>query len=496
MFRGAVAKIFRRGRRTKMFVKAQDKWGGSYYVLNKWPYRPKRPAEDEYFQVNDLLLDLDDMFSNQVRPVTEEDDEQALKLWSRDRKKKSIRKNLYQLEQRLDESRLRAFQVRSKPLNSWRLGSYDVFSAALRAPSRAPLIDLSEGRQGSVSTSTAETQPNMLHLLCSNNGIENQALEDDSLLLKRFQSRISSSEYDDSPKVSASQLSQALESQDSLTSLRRLVSQYLSCNPSGIAFHSTYNDPQESQPNLSLNVRDMCESFWQQNVQQSTRDLLTFIGNLGQRLSAREEHIGGPLCGFGLRLSAEICVPTISSQYLNMGSEVNHWSSSDQGLKDIHQVLEAYLRHLITDSEPSKLDVKGRRELLKMLAGSVDQEDSPTVRSLILDSLQIKSRGDMARIASDAYRAYIMLLGHLGAAALLQHEMQLFAAGEIERLRGREGPENTGHQPDTTIAQAFQAAIDSIVVPLDKAALPRNLDFANCVVLDLQAIGNRAPRTK
>jgi hypothetical protein len=473
-----------------MFIKKKDPESGDIcYVLNKWPYAPKSPAENEYFEVNDLVLDLDDMFSKHVRPVTEKDDIQAIQLWSRNSKEKAIRRKLFKLEKALDESRLRVFEARSGPLNSWRLGSYDVFSAALQAPSHYPLIGYSQ--DAIIDTSTAKTEPSKLHLLCSNNGIEANVLhQGNPLLLQRFQSQLSLFKSEEGPKVSASQLSEALRSQDSLTSLRRLVSQYLSCNPNGIAFYQAHNAQQDSQPDLSLNVRNVCESFWQPNVPQSTCDLLTFIGNLGQRLSAREEHLGGPLCGFGMKLSAEICVPTISRQYLNMGSEINHWSSSDQGIGDIIQVLGTYMRHFTMDPKPNKLDAKGREALLKLLVGDVDQEDPPTVRSLILELLQDESREDMAQKALDAYRAYIVLLSHLGAAALLEHEIHFFAAGEIGGSRDGEGLENSGHQPDATVAEAFQVALDNLVVPSDKAVLPANLDFAGCVMLDLRAIGN------
>lgn len=498
MLRQAASEVLKPGEKmAKMFVKKNSKTIGDYYVIDKWPAPPKRPPEYEYFQVDDLLLDLDDMFSKHVRPVTDDDDAKALKVWSRNPKRKGIQTQLRKLEQRLDESRTKAFEARSRPLNSWRLGSYDIFSAALGAPSQAPLIAYSQGQQGSINTLTAETQPSVLHLLCSNNGIEaveEQALKDDSLLLQRLQSRINSFQSVDGPKVSASQLSEALKSQDSLTGLRRLVSQYLSCNPSGIAFHQTYDTQQTSQPDLSLNVRDVCENFWEHNTEQSTRDLLTFIGNLSQRLTARQEHIGGPLCGFGLRLSAEICLAAISRQYLNMGSEINHWSSSDQGLRDILQVLGTYLRHFNTNPNSSGFNVQGRQDLLKLLVGEVDQEDPPTVRSLILDHLQESSRKDMFQIGLDAYRLYIVLLGHLGAAALLEHEMHLFAAGEIGGLSGSGGLGNPGHQPDATVAEAFQVAIDNLVPP--QTALPANLDFAGCVMLDLMAIGKQTQGTE
>ncbi|ESU12877.1 hypothetical protein FGSG_06740 [Fusarium graminearum PH-1] len=129
----------------KMFIKQIDQRSGEiYYVLNKWPTAPKQPAETEYFEASELLLDLDDMFSKHVRPVTEKDESQALKQWSRSPKEKSIKTILGNLERTLGESRSRAFKARSRPLHAWRLGRYDVFSAALRV-SRAPLIDFSQG---------------------------------------------------------------------------------------------------------------------------------------------------------------------------------------------------------------------------------------------------------------------------------------------------------------------------------------------------------------
>ncbi|KAL4726253.1 hypothetical protein ACLX1H_006933 [Fusarium chlamydosporum] len=378
MLRQAASEVLKPGEKmAKMFVKKNSKTIGDYYVIDKWPAPPKRPPEYEYFQVDDLLLDLDDMFSKHVRPVTDDDDAKALKVWSRNPKRKGIQTQLRKLEQRLDESRTKAFEARSRPLNSWRLGSYDIFSAALGAPSQAPLIAYSQGQQGSINTLTAETQPSVLHLLCSNNGIEaveEQALKDDSLLLQRLQSRINSFQSVDGPKVSASQLSEALKSQDSLTGLR------------------------------------------------------------------------------------------------------------------------TYLRHFNTNPNSSGFNVQGRQDLLKLLVGEVDQEDPPTVRSLILDHLQESSRKDMFQIGLDAYRLYIVLLGHLGAAALLEHEMHLFAAGEIGGLSGSGGLGNPGHQPDATVAEAFQVAIDNLVPP--QTALPANLDFAGCVMLDLMAIGKQTQGTE
>ncbi|KAM5351445.1 hypothetical protein ACJ41O_004168 [Fusarium nematophilum] len=50
--------------RQKMFVRNTDKNGEIYYTLNRWGYaKPKVPKDHELFQINDLLLDLDDMDS-------------------------------------------------------------------------------------------------------------------------------------------------------------------------------------------------------------------------------------------------------------------------------------------------------------------------------------------------------------------------------------------------------------------------------------------------
>ncbi|KAM0243092.1 hypothetical protein ACHAP5_006882 [Fusarium lateritium] len=99
MFRqAAAATTLRTGENAKMFWKRLNEQDGVYYVVNKKQQHPKRPKESEYFQINDLLLDLDDMFSKTVRPVEEEDDVRALKKWSRDYKREGIQRELHKLE--------------------------------------------------------------------------------------------------------------------------------------------------------------------------------------------------------------------------------------------------------------------------------------------------------------------------------------------------------------------------------------------------------------
>ncbi|KAM0198789.1 hypothetical protein ACHAPA_000987 [Fusarium lateritium] len=474
MFRqAAAATTLRTGENAKMFWKRSNEQGGVYYVVNKKQQHPKRPKENEYFQINDLLLDLDDMFSKTVRPVEEEDDVRALKKWSRDYKRERIQRELHKLERTLDWSRLEAFNIRSGSSNSWQLGSHDIFSAALRAPSRAPLIDRSEGS----AISTTMTRHDTLQRICSKNGISNQIVTNDSLLLQWFQKQTQLSESGQNSKIPRSlplQLSAALKNQDSITSMRRLVSQLLSSDPSSIS-GSSAND-------MSSDIREACETLWKPDVLQTSYDLLVFLGNLDQRLLARGSHIGGPLCGFGLRLSAAICKPSVTRKYLSMGSESGYWIEGEQGLRDIQDSLETYMRHFSTTSSSTSPGLMARQGLLKLLVGDANQEStSPqeSFRSLIISYLQGDSKQGTMQTALSAYRTYIVLLGHLGARALLLHEKQSSATIIQKFINEKQG--DMGGQAEAIVTEALQTADDISVVA------STNLNLADAAMLDFEA---------
>ncbi|KAH7267365.1 uncharacterized protein BKA55DRAFT_176913 [Fusarium redolens] len=442
--------------KSKMFLKRETKWGETYYVVNRWPETPKPPEEHEYFRINDLLLDLDDMFSKHVRPSSEEDEERALKKWSRDNKRDGIQRKLHTMETSLTWSRIKAFEIHSKPSSSWRLGSHDIFSAALRAPSPAPLIDSSKNQQGSANNATAEREPNKLHLISSNNGIPKQAMDDDSLLLRWLQSRTQLSGSGQYPAVSPShsvQLSAALRKQDSLTSLRRLVSQYLSIEPSAFFFHQPKSPGQgQSTENLSSDLRDACENFLKQDTLQNKHDVLVFLGNLGQRLAARGDHLGGPLCGLGLRLSAEICKPTASKRYFQIGLETGYWTDSNQGSIDILHCLETYQCHFSSVSQPNGLELYGRQELLELLLGR-SRVGNHSALSLINACLHECKQ----ETTFEAYRASILLLGHLGTVELLNQEQRVSAA-IIQRLSRTNNLKDKKRQIEAILNEAFQSA--------------------------------------
>ncbi|SPJ85772.1 uncharacterized protein FTOL_11555 [Fusarium torulosum] len=482
MFRQAAAATLQTGeKKAKMFSKAPNEPGGTYYVVNKKQRPPKLPKESEYFQINDLLLDLDDMFSKTVRPVEEEDEVRALNKWSRDYKREGIQRELHRLEHTLKWSRLEAFNIRSGSSNSWRLGSHDIFSAALRAPSTAPVIDRSEG---SANILTTKIQPNTLQRICSKNGISNQIVRNDSLLLQWLQKQTQLSETQQNfgiPRSLPLRLSAALKNQDSITSMRRLVSQLLSSDPGSISGSLT-ND-------MSSDIREACETLWKPDVLQTSYDLLVFLGNLDQRLLARGNHIGGPLCGFGLRLSAAICKPSVTCKYLSIGSESDYWTGGEQGLRDIHDSLETYLRHFSTTSSSTSPGLLDRQGLLKLLIGDAKQGSTSlqeSFRSLIMPYLQGESRKGTMQTALSAYRTYIVLLGHLGARALLLHEKEASATMIKDLINEKQG--EAGGQAEAIVTEALQTADDISVVAPSHDAVSTNLNLVDCAMLDLAAI--------
>ncbi|KAM5375937.1 hypothetical protein ACJZ2D_005727 [Fusarium nematophilum] len=478
--------------RQKMFVRNTDKNGEIYYTLNRWGYaKPKVPKDHELFQINDLLLDLDDMDSRHVRPSTEDDEEQMLKRWSVDRKRQGIENRLQQLKNEVDWSRQKVFEISSRPINIWRLGSHDILSAALRGlTSSAPLVDSLGRQQGSASVLTTETpglrqQHAALSTICSENGISERALENDELLLRWLQLRHQTAQPEQHihrPAPSPAQFTKALQEQDSVAGIRRLVSQSLSSGLNVAPFHES---PRQTRgTNLSSEVRHACANILNQSQEKDAtcHDLVAFLGNLGQRLSPNGAHIGAPLCGLGLRLSAEICKPEATMQFLNIGFMNDYWTDNDEGISDVLSTLQTYSHYLNTPSRSEFLDVHDCQTILKLLTGVCDNGEltQESIRSLALHFLGTSSGG------LEVYRAYIVLLGQLGAVASLWQESRLSETKPEERARDGKLPVSEA----TLVSEAFQSAIRAAlsVVALRSDAVPMDHDLAGCATLDLKSI--------
>ncbi|KAJ4170113.1 hypothetical protein NW754_006256 [Fusarium falciforme] len=408
--------------RQKTFIKREDKSGEIYYAVNRWGRaKPKKPPNRELFQINNLLLDLDDMDSRHVRTCTKDDEAQMLKHWSVDPKRQALRSRLDELLSEVDWSRRKVFEISMEPTSSWRLGSHDILSAALNgAPSSSspgPPVDSSDRQQG-------------FHTICSKNGIPGHAKQDDQLLLHWFQLRnqLAQSEQQTNKPPSPSQLASALREQDTVISIR-----------SGA-------------------------------------------------------HIGEPLCGLGLRLSAEMGKPAATMEYLDMAFRDEYFG--DEALGDVLDTLETYSHHLRVSSESRFLDMSDRQTLLSLLTGirnDTHAAESHTahgsIRSIAIHFLRERRDDGATLLALEIYRAYIVLLGRLGAVASLWQEWRLSGA-ELEGLIRKGNLLMPEGQTEEIVVESFRKAIGASlsVVALRDDAASTDLDLAGCATRDLEAI--------
>ncbi|RSM05693.1 hypothetical protein CDV31_009469 [Fusarium ambrosium] len=492
--------------RQKTFIKREDKNGEIYYFVNKWGRaKPKRPPNRELFQINNLLLDLDDMDSKHVRTCTEDDEAQMLKQWSVDPKRQALRSRLEELVSEVDWSRRKVFEMSMEPTSSWRLGSHDILSAALKgAPSSSspgPPVDSQQGFANVLRTETPgqRQQSHTLHTICSKNGIPEHAKQDDELLLHWFQLRnqLAQSEQQTSKPPSPSQFASALREQDTVIGIRRLVSQCLSSGLDATSFHQTLHNGQGRPPSsLSSEVRDVCANILSGSQEKSAtcHDLLAFLGNLSQRLSSSGAHIGEPLCGLGLRLSAEMGKPAATMEYLDMAFRDGYFGN--EALGDVLDTLKTYSHPLSVDSKSRFLDISDRQTLLGLLTGirhDTHAAESHTahgsIRSIAIHFLRERRDDGATRMALEIYRAYIFLLGRLGAVASLWQEWRLSGA-ELEGLIQTGKLLMPEGQTEEIVVEAFRNAIGASlsVVALRDDAAETDLDLAGCATRDLEAI--------
>ncbi|KAI8677124.1 hypothetical protein LRP88_09851 [Fusarium phalaenopsidis] len=495
--------------RQKTFIKREDKSGEIYYAVNRWGRaKPKKPPNRELFQINNLLLDLDDMDSRHVRTCTEDDEAQMLKHWSVDPKRQALRSRLEELLSEVDWSRRKVFEISMEPTSSWRPGSHDILSAALNgAPSSSspgPPVDSSNGQQGFANVLGTETpsqrqQSNTLHTICSKNGIPGHAKQDDELLLHWFQLRnqLAQSEQQTNKPPSPSQLASVLREQDTVIGIRRLVSQCLSSGLDATSFHQTLHNGRGRPPSsLSSEVRDACANILNgcQEKSATCHDLLAFLGNLSQRLSSSGVHIGEPLCGLGLRLSAQMGKPAATMEYLDIAFRDGHFG--DEALCDVLDTLETYSHHLRVNSESRFLDMSDRQTLLSLLTGirnDTHAAESHTahgsIRSVAIHFLRERRDDGATLLALEIYRAYIVLLGRLGAVASLWQEWRLSGA-ELEGLIRNGNLLMPKGQTEEIVVESFRNAIGASlsVVALRDDAASTDLDLAGCATRDLEAI--------
>ncbi|KAK4067760.1 hypothetical protein Trihar35433_6320 [Trichoderma harzianum] len=486
-------------KRCKAFVRRLDKNNEVYYTIsNKRP--PKSPdsipVRDDFFEMPDLLLDLDADGSRFVRPADEADEERLERKWDVNPKRLNVQHQLKQLRDQIDESRRKADDILSNPAKIWRLNSHDILSAALRCPpGTVNRIDISTTTSEAPSTLnrlTSRQDPKFLETLCRENGIPPHALQDDQVLLEwmllRFKSLKRSITNRSEEPLSPSQLASSLQNSTSITDIRRLVFHALSsAETAQIYFPKTKaaNDDSKSTLNVAREIRNACLNVLNKHPERAAVHLgiLGFIGNLAARLSSYGAAIPPTLTGLALRLSAAAGLTGATSEWLHRGFVNRIWERHTASSDDVAETLATFTHHLGNPGDGGLYAVHDRQLLLQLLTG-IDENhtlSSDSLRSLPLFYLSEQSQVPTDR-AYEMYESYMTLLGHLGAVRTIWKEWHVSRPIVTRFLKPNDGIQRLKHLYETSLLSALRVA-----APLETRC-PPDMELGECIAQDYHSI--------
>nr|WNZ75358.1 hypothetical protein [Trichoderma harzianum] len=467
-------------KRCKAFVRRLDKNNEVYYTIsNKRP--PKSPdsipVRDDFFEMPDLLLDLDADGSRFVRPADEADEERLERKWDVNPKRLNVQHQLKQLRDQIEESRRKAEDILSNPANIWRLNSHDILSAALRCPpGTVNQIDMSttiSEAPFTLNRLTLRQDPRFLETLCRENGIPPHALQDDQVLLEwmllRFKSLKRSITNRSEEPLSPSQLASSLKNSRSITDIRRLVFQALSSGETAqVYFPKTKaaNDGSKNTLNVAQEIRNAC-----------------FIGNLTARLSSHGAVIPPALTGLALRLSAAAGLTGATSEWLHRGFANRMWEKHTASSNDVAEALTTFAQHLGNPGEGGLYAVHDRQLLLQLLTGI---DENHTLSNESLRSLPLFYLGEQSQVPTDRayemYESYMTLLGHLGAVRTIWKEWHVSRPIVTRFLKPNDGIQRLKHLYETSLLSALRVA-----APLETRC-PPDMELGECIAQDYHSI--------
>ncbi|KAM0265205.1 hypothetical protein ACHAQJ_000358 [Trichoderma viride] len=487
-------------RRSKAFVRRIDKNNEVYYTIsNKRPPRSPDsiPVRDDFFEMPDLLLDLDADGSRFVRPVDEADDERLERKWDVNPKRLAVQDHLKELQKQILESRRKAEDILSNPANIWRLSSHDILSAALRGTTTAvnethSAMMISEASHGSGEV-TPRQDSRSIETLCRENGIPSLAMQDDRILLEwmwlRYKNLKRSVTNRSEEPLSPSQLSAALEDQASITGIRRLVFHSLKLAETAKTYFPKQKgtvDRLTSEPDVSHEIRNACLTILTQHPDKAAAhlEILGFIGNLAARLSLHGRNVGPALTGLALRLSAAAGVTGAISEWLHRGIVDNTWEQYAAPSSDVAETLRILIQNLRGPEKGGLYAVHDRQLLFQLLTG-IDERHSLSGDSF--RSLSLFYLSEQSKVSTDeafgTYESYITLLGHLGATRTLWKEWHVSRPAVMRFLK----PNGDVKRLETLYEASLRSALD-VVAPMDTTGLP-DMELGECVALDYHSIG-------
>ncbi|KEY66810.1 hypothetical protein S7711_09494 [Stachybotrys chartarum IBT 7711] len=474
--------------------------GGVYYTLS----RKKRnvPEDPDWFQLRNLHLDLDAEDCKATRLFDQHDQGQLQSTWGPSPVEAAVRDKVRSFKHQLAEARSKVHALASQPTNVWRLTPHDLLHVALRGAAPQPLT-AGASQHDRRFNQKQDRSLEIISCLRHENGIPAHAATEDAPLLEWMSVRRTGlqktlAKYpQQAPSIQ--DFAEALRTQTSIAGIRRLTFQCLSAGMDVAGFHSLRLDgpdsPNDCQPvSLSQEIRAACLYVLETHDSslEAVAEALTLIGNLSARLSQCGVDVGAPLRGLAIRLSADAMAVDATSHHLT------HGFSSMAGSEDVHvsadvlSALESYSSHLAhAGSGANTPPAANRQSLLQILTG-IDENNQlapESIRELTLAYLDQGTRGH------ELYKAYIMLLGHLGAVRTLWKEWRVSAGrlsavsdtslSSLQTLRLPEGVASI-------FASALQAAL-SVMAPLMQADGP-DPSLEECIVLDYHSMQEQVGR--
>ncbi|KAM4054642.1 hypothetical protein HRG_005468 [Hirsutella rhossiliensis] len=471
---------------SKKFLRHVDKYGAPYWVPHKQRAlaNPDPAAQRDFFEVSDLLLDLDAEGASSVRPYADEDELRMSAKWAVTPERAAVRARVEQFKEQIHASRLGALKSLLRPASARLISPHDIFSAALSgapAPS-GPETHAAHDESANLPPRTRGD----LDTVCLDNGIPPHALQDDEqllrwMMLRRDVLQVSRREHESEPPTRA-QLSNALRHQTSLSGIRRVVFQSIAAG----TFIGSFAKQRTIRSAMTSRIRRACDGVLNQTLTRRSTALetLAFIGNLSARITQPERSVGTPLCGLALHLSAEVGDIEAMSQWLQRGYRHKAWGERKMAA-DVQLALASFPPLLSDDCGTGQLQqARDRQHLFRVLTG-VDAEGQvapESLRDVVMHYLSGACEA-MPRTRLAMYESYVMLLAQLGAARLLWTEWRVSAPHARKLYDSKGGIVET-------VAAIFQKALCQLAhsAAASDHSTPRHLTLEECARLDHGAV--------
>ncbi|EGX96770.1 hypothetical protein CCM_01428 [Cordyceps militaris CM01] len=407
-------------RRFKTFQRRVDKNDQVYYTISKrQPVQDPNaaPGNQQFFEMPNLLLDLDAEGSRNVRTFDDKDEALQLTKWRVNHKREEVKLKLADLESKLVESRKRAQDIAASPSNIWRLSSHDLLSAALHgplssdgaAPAEAPCLDTLEGSH-------------LIEALRRENGIPGHASASDVLLLEwmllRSYSTDSVKSKNREAALSSSELVEALQSHTSVVGIRRLLRHNL-WSSANIKTH--FGPRAKAAADVPSEIRKRCIEILESEQARRNQfvSCLALVGSLLEKLSKDGMEPDHRLLALALRVSARSGSLVVMSEWIRRIHSSNSWKRSPEIVEDAAACMQSCSQLLAT-----QLGTVADRQLLLQLLTGLDENEQiapESLRSIMLSSM--KGNG-FKTVSSQACEAYAKVLGELGAVRTLLKESE------------------------------------------------------------------------